>query len=219
MDQLTKLTPVIFLVIGLGGSLHCLGMCGPLILSSTKNKTENFLYQIGRLIGYISIGLAIKSLGVMFFNKSQTTLIIAAGVLLGLFYIIQGLALLKIIAEVKINLNLHKYLFKLKVLKSPIGTGFISAFLPCGLLYTTLFSLLVIQDMKVALFSLIMFWLGTLPLLLFSTVLFEKTIRPFVLKVPKIAGTLILTFGLMTVVVRLIPLMNGSKTCAHCYIK
>lgn len=219
LDQLTKLTPVIFLVMGLGGSMHCLGMCGPLIVSATKNKVENAFYQVGRLIGYMSIGLVIKSFGVVFFNKNQNSLIVMAGILLGLFYIMQGLSLLKIIKEIKINFNIHQYFRNTKLIKTPFGTGFLSAFLPCGLLYTTLFSLLVIHDMSLAMFSLFTFWLGTLPVLLFSTILFEKTIRPFVLKVPKIAGTLLLTFGLMTLVVRLIPMMSGSKTCAHCYIK
>lgn len=218
LDQLTNFTPVVFFIMGIGGSLHCLGMCGPLVMSLTKNKTENMTYQVGRLVGYLSIGLMIKFFGQIFFTKNQSVIIVAAGILLGLFYILQGLSLLKLIKEIKFNFKFQTNLHKIKFLKGPFGTGLVTAFLPCGLLYTTLFSLLVIQDFKIALFSLFAFWLGTVPSLFFSSVLMEKAIRPALLRIPKLAGTLLLTVGLTTVAFRLAPFFSGQKTCPHCYI-
>lgn len=204
---------------GIGGSLHCLGMCGPLVMSFTKTHTDNMLYQLGRLVGYMSIGLIIKVIGQFFFTKNQSTIVFVAGILLGLFYIFQGLSLLKIIKELKINFNLHQKVRHIKFLKNSTGIGFLSAFLPCGLLYTTLFSLLVVQDLRLAFLSILAFWLGTVPALFFSSVLMQKAIRPTLLKVPKLAGTLLLTIGLCTVVLRLYPFIIGEKNCMHCYLE
>lgn len=220
MDQFTSFTPIVFFIMGIGGSLHCLGMCGPLVMSLTKNKIENLIFQIGRLAGYMSLGLMIKILGQLF-TKNQNILIFVAGILLGLFYIMQGLALLKIIKEIKINFlnGITSWARnKFKNRKTPLFTGFLTAFLPCGLLYTTLFSLLVIQDFRIALLSLFAFWLGTVPALFFSSMLMEKAIRPVLLQIPKLAGALLLTIGLTTIALRLAPLVTGKKSCAHCYI-
>ncbi|MFZ4713184.1 MAG: sulfite exporter TauE/SafE family protein [Bacteriovoracaceae bacterium] len=207
---------------GLGGSLHCLGMCGPLVMSMTTNKKENLIYQIGRLGGYISLGLVIKLIGSIFFLANQSILIIIAGLLLGIFYIIQGLSMLQLMKEIKMKplAKLTEWARKkLKTNRTPILTGFLTAFLPCGLLYTTLFSLLVVQNFGISLLSLFAFWVGTLPALVFSPILMEKAIKPILLKVPKFAGVALLCMGLFTLAYRVSPLIQGKdpKKCPHCH--
>src|SRR6478752_756305 len=56
--------------IGLFGSVHCVGMCGPLALAipSYQNKwwiivAEKFLYNFGRIITYSLLGLLIGIIG------------------------------------------------------------------------------------------------------------------------------------------------------------
>ena len=52
------------LLLGLGGSLHCAAMCGPLVFSVQNNwgiKGINLpilLYHGGRILGYLFLGLA-----------------------------------------------------------------------------------------------------------------------------------------------------------------
>ena len=73
LDLFDKLTEANYLVsilvafiIGLSGSIHCLGMCGGLVFSITKTKTENFIYHLGRLTGYITLGVIFSYIGKQF---------------------------------------------------------------------------------------------------------------------------------------------------------
>ena len=46
------------------GSLHCVAMCGAISASATGSKASNVIkYQLGRLIGYASIGAFLAYLG------------------------------------------------------------------------------------------------------------------------------------------------------------
>jgi uncharacterized protein len=58
------------LMIGLVGSLHCIGMCGPLAISlsspvgSSRLKFLNpFLYNVGRIVTYSLMGTGVALLG------------------------------------------------------------------------------------------------------------------------------------------------------------
>ena len=60
--------------LGLLGSLHCVGMCGPLALSlplerSTKIKLvfESLIYNSGRIVTYMLLGAVLGLLGQGFF--------------------------------------------------------------------------------------------------------------------------------------------------------
>jgi hypothetical protein len=206
---------------GLGGSMHCLGMCGPLVMSLTKNSFENVLYQFGRLFGYVSLGLIIKIIGFGLINQKEKYVIISAGILIGCLYTIQGLSLLKLMKEIKFPF--FRILSKLAQNKmqfnpSPGWAGFLSAFLPCGLLYTTIFSLLVLQNTEIAFLSLVSFWIGTLPMLLFSATLMKKMFQPFIQKLPKVAGTLLILIGVTTLFFRISPLIHNEQgKCTHCH--
>ncbi|MCX8000732.1 MAG: sulfite exporter TauE/SafE family protein, partial [Leptospiraceae bacterium] len=52
---------------GLLGSIHCLGMCGPIsMLVQTKSENyikTNFLYNIGRTFSYTFVGSLLGSFG------------------------------------------------------------------------------------------------------------------------------------------------------------
>ncbi|MDP3830172.1 MAG: sulfite exporter TauE/SafE family protein, partial [Ignavibacteriaceae bacterium] len=57
-------------ILGLLGSLHCLGMCGPIALALPLNQTtkasfilSRFLYNFGRVISYSLMGLVFGLLG------------------------------------------------------------------------------------------------------------------------------------------------------------
>ena len=58
------------LVLGLAGSFHCIGMCGPIAFiipvdrtSKAKMFYQTFLYNIGRLISYSLIGVLFGFIG------------------------------------------------------------------------------------------------------------------------------------------------------------
>lgn len=55
------------ILMGLAGAMHCVGMCGPLVLFATVGSTKQgswltaSQYQVGRVLGYIIIGLIVSS--------------------------------------------------------------------------------------------------------------------------------------------------------------
>src|ERR1044071_6783484 len=57
-------------IMGLAGSLHCLGMCGPLAMSLPVSYTNNLsrftggvTYNLGRIVSYATLGLLSGSIG------------------------------------------------------------------------------------------------------------------------------------------------------------
>ena len=57
----------LFLVIGLVGSGHCIGMCGPFVMGYTQSDNNHwsahFLYGLGRSTTYALMGLVVSSFG------------------------------------------------------------------------------------------------------------------------------------------------------------
>ena len=82
--------------LGFFGSLHCIGMCGPLALAVQSSKkvsgfsafTSSLQYNIGRTIGYISLGLLFGVLGsAISLSGMQRTVSIVLGVIMVLFFV------------------------------------------------------------------------------------------------------------------------------------
>ncbi|MBL4586245.1 MAG: sulfite exporter TauE/SafE family protein [Flavobacteriales bacterium] len=80
------------LILGLVGSLHCLGMCGPIVLIVPK-RTGRFssvldplLYHAGRLMTYALLGLVAGLIGgrlAVFGGQQRLSLIIGLLILVG----------------------------------------------------------------------------------------------------------------------------------------
>ncbi|HRF89230.1 MAG TPA: sulfite exporter TauE/SafE family protein, partial [Desulfobacter postgatei] len=63
-------------LIGLSGTGHCLGMCGPLVLAfpGKSGKFDSHLcYHAGRIITYTGIGLLMGSLGLVLAKLASVT--------------------------------------------------------------------------------------------------------------------------------------------------
>ena len=166
-------------ILGLMGSLHCVGMCGPIAFMLPVDRTNNykkfgqiFIYHFGRLLAYGIIGLVFGLLGkgLSIFGIQQK-LSIAIGVIMILIVLIPyqtfnkynlSKHVYKIISKVKNQLG--KELKK----KSPdtfLTIGFLNGFLPCGLVYMALFGSIAMGDALQGSLYMILFGLGTLPLM------------------------------------------------------
>ena len=95
MDQLnniTQLTPAVVLwtsfMVGVLGSIHCVGMCGGIAIACSRTRQKNIGYQVGRLIGYISLALVAFNLG------QGLNLAMEATGLSGFFGILMGIMLI-----------------------------------------------------------------------------------------------------------------------------
>jgi hypothetical protein len=195
--------------VGLGGSLHCLGMCGGLSATLAKSKKDMVLFNIGRLISYLflfSLGLSLVS----FIPASlKENFAFISTVIIGLLFIVLGLK--------RFNINLKWKLFKNIKRKSihPSGAllgGMATALLPCGFLYSVLFILVGVEYKLLGILLVVSFWLGTVPVLLFGPSIYFRFIAPIERKVPRIAGASLIILGVVTVGFRL-TLLYQKASC------
>jgi len=171
--------------IGLFGSLHCVGMCGPIALALPLGKRSRWqialhalLYNFGRTFTYITLGLIIGLLGKgIFLAGLQKQLSIFTGISLLV------VVLFSINLETKIiSIPIFSRLFLF--LKSGLGrflnnpsrisiffTGLLNGLLPCGLVYLALVSALTLGSISSSAMYMLFFGLGTIPLMLTATLI------------------------------------------------
>ncbi|MBA4257633.1 sulfite exporter TauE/SafE family protein [Sediminibacterium sp.] len=162
-------------VLGFGGSVHCIGMCGPLALSLPFQSFQGvykclavFFYNIGRVSTYIGIGIAAGLLGrgVNWFGVTQIVsivlgLVIVFSVLAPRLFPQTSLPLLKGFKQWQIN-TMQKIM-----LKQSAGWmfvfGLLNGLLPCGLVYTAIAASLVAHNIYESMLFMGFFGIGTIP--------------------------------------------------------
>lgn len=187
--------------LGLLGSLHCFGMCGPLSLLLPANKESYFfgklIYNFGRIITYMVLGLIVGFMGTQLGSLiPQKILFFVIGLFLLTYALLPQKAKNKIGVSkpvIKLN-NFVKKQFnslngKNKVLKN-LSFGLINGLLPCGLVYAALSaSFLLGTPLKSTLFMGV-FGLGTFPMMLSF-----GAIGSFLVNKVKLKPTTIYTFS------------------------
>ena len=170
-------------IMGLAGSLHCVGMCGPLAFSlpvSHQNNLSRFtgglIYNTGRILSYTFLGLLFGSFGNLFIRSQwQSKLSIALGVIILLYLIIPKRFFhfnnLGVINKpfFLLRQQLGK-LFKGENSGSLFSIGILNGFLPCGLVYLALSSSIISASAINGGLFMLFFGLGTFPLM-FATVI------------------------------------------------
>jgi uncharacterized protein len=161
---------------GIVGSLHCLGMCGPIALALPFNKQSSLpgllpgrlSYNAGRLISYMLIGLILGTIGNMLAIAGlQQYLSIISGVIL-LFIALFGLAGWaggKSLVNKWIS-KMFRGRFKSDRIGSMLTIGILNGFLPCGLVYMAATMALAEANTLNAAWFMLFFGLGTFPLML-----------------------------------------------------
>ena len=134
--------------IGLLGSFHCVGMCGPLALSLPLNQDSFWskfsgalLYNAGRIVTYSTFGLVFGTIGksVSFFGYQQW-LSIVLGVCIIFFVVLpkQFSLFSNNNAVIKMLSNLRSAVGRLLAKDnhfSLFSIGLLNGLLPCGLVY------------------------------------------------------------------------------------
>lgn len=171
--------PILF-VVGLLTSLHCLSMCGGIVLSQSiafiekgnKGKPLKTLkpalqYNVGRVIAYTLVGGIVGGIGsiISFSSQLKSTITIFAGV----FMILLGLSMLEPFAFLRNYVKLPK-LFKMPSFKgnknTPFYVGLFTGLMPCGPLQTMQIYALGTGSIGRGALSMFIFSLGTVPLML-----------------------------------------------------
>lgn len=172
-------TAIAAFTMGVIGSFHCVGMCGPLALalplkddSLFSKFTGTLLYNSGRVFTYSLFGLIAGSVGQSFsFFGIQQWLSIVAGLLIVLFVIIPKL-FPKWFAQKNITGNFFirlrqtfgKLFFK-KSQSTLFAIGFLNGLLPCGLVYLAMAGAVATGNIANAVLFMAVFGAGTLPVM------------------------------------------------------
>lgn len=173
-----SLLPLAFLM-GFLGSIHCAVMCGPIVLGlplngyhSWRNVLQVALYQIGRIGTYTILGLLVGLLGNTFsvFAK-QETLSLIIGILLITFTALQLTGRYTASLQ-RLQSRLVVPISKVmgKVFKLPLWglfAGMLNGLIPCGMVYLALATALSSANSGSGAGFMLLFGLGTAPLMLF----------------------------------------------------
>jgi sulfite exporter TauE/SafE len=214
---------------GLISSFHCIGMCGPIamMLPVERNNPEKkalqiITYHLGRLTAYGSIGLIFGLLGKGLFLagiQQQLSIIIGFSMIVVILIPEKVLArynfsrpVYKLISKIKQNLGSH---FKNKSFKSLFIIGLLNGFLPCGMVYAALFGAIAMQSAGFGVLYMVLFGLGTVPLM--SSVVYMNSfisvpIRNRIQKVIPYVGVLIGVLFILRGLGLGIPYVSPSNT-------
>ena len=166
--------------IGLVGSLHCLGMCGPIALAmpyQARTKIGTALnvarYHLGRIITYALLGGLIGLIGKgIFLAGLQQAFSVAAGVLLLIAAIYSWRVTSNLVSIPVVNRMFFSLKSRMgKLLKSDSASslvfiGMLNGLLPCGLVYLAIVGAVSTGTIAKGMGYMALFGFGTVPLLL-----------------------------------------------------
>lgn len=158
------------LLLGLASSLHCVGMCGPIVLalnrvSGLKQQgwARLLLYHGGRITTYVTLGLLVGLLGLgVRIGGWQQWLSIASGIMVLAVYFVPRMGWYKTkgINYQPITSRISKLMQKRTLLSSGL-TGMLNGLLPCGMVYVAVAGSLAGGSMLQSAGFMAMFGLGT----------------------------------------------------------
>jgi uncharacterized protein len=167
------------ITMGVLGSLHCVGMCGPLALSLPMHSQSTWArfwgswqYNIGRVLCYSLLGAAAGALGQGFaLAGMQQALSITFGVLIWL-YLLAAFITPQFFNKLSLQQNwllpLRTFIGRLFFKQKPgtlLAIGFLNGLLPCGMVYLALAAATATGLWTGSIVLMGAFGLGTLPLM------------------------------------------------------
>ncbi|MEQ9404061.1 MAG: sulfite exporter TauE/SafE family protein [Cyclobacteriaceae bacterium] len=160
------------LIIGFVGSLHCVGMCGPLTLfmmGENRSLATFSMYHGGRVAAYILLGVLLGTLGYSLqLFQLQQFITFALGALLLLIYAVPKFR--NGLEKFYYNSGFYHYIRqrlsgRLSGRKKWSLSGFANGFLPCGLTYVAAAGAVASGSIGNGMLFMLFFGLGTVPAL------------------------------------------------------
>ena len=196
--------------IGLLGSLHCVGMCGPIALSLPyqgqqpwRSAANVMLYNMGRVITYTVLGTLIGIAGRGFFLAgAQSYISIGLGIFLlvvALFSIDVESRLLRIPFMQQLNTWVKLQLGKLlKGGRNRLFTiGLLNGLLPCGLVYVAIVGAVSTGVVWESAAYMAAFGLGTVPLMLATALAGQFISMKWRVRLRKLLPVFLVAFALL----------------------
>jgi len=166
-------------VVGLAGSLHCIGMCGPIAIAlpfrdigRLRLLLGRVAYNVGRIITYSVLGLGAGLIGqTVNVSGYQQVLSIVLGALILLAVILPS-RFGALITGAKLHARLFEpfkrlwaRLFGRDSVRALFVVGLLNGFLPCGLVYVALAGAVTTGSLYGGAVYMAVFGLGTFPVM------------------------------------------------------
>ena len=208
--QLNNASYFVLFVVGMLTSIHCVGMCGGIMLTQSvsknniviekqnevKNLMPAILYNAGRVTSYTIIGGIVGALG----SALLLSLNIKAGlqIFAGLFMVIMGLNMAGFSLFRKLNIKLPWSSCNVKnKVKSPFLVGMLNGLMPCGPLQTMQLYALGTGSAISGAISMFLFSLGTVPLMLLFGAISGILSKGYTKQLLKFSGFLVILLGII----------------------
>ncbi|MGM0901146.1 MAG: sulfite exporter TauE/SafE family protein [Bacillota bacterium] len=202
--KLANASYAVLFIVGVLTSIHCVGMCGGIMLSQSINKENKskfdalkpaFLYNTGRVTSYTLLGGVVGAIGSVFALSlsAQAGLQIFAGV----FMIMMGLNMAGFSAFRRLQIKLPAAACKIQSKpRTPFLVGFSNGLMPCGPLQTMQIFALGSGSAVVGALSMFTFSLGTVPLMLTFGAISGLLSKGYTKKLLKYSGIFIIVLGI-----------------------
>lgn len=233
-------TLITVLIASLAGSLHCAGMCGPVVVMATgldehyvKRSHLTIAYHGGRLFIYTLLGLIAGAIG-MALNASasyagfQQVAALIAGVTMILFGMV---AILRIRGYAfkhfrvpgfltRTISKLQRYAFQVPPVLRSLLMGLLTALLPCGWLWIFLIAAAGSGHPLMGAAIMFTFCLGTMPILLVVGLSVQSITQRFRGLAPTVLAVAIILLGFYTIGGRMLidPAALQASTAEHQHI-
>ncbi len=178
-DSLASLSFAGGLLAGFASSLHCVGMCGGIAAGLTAGFAREgrraepiLLMQSGRILAYVTAGIVLAALGssaYFAFDREAAHLVLrwaAGAVLVYIGFSVAGWAP-SLAGLDRVGYRVAGFMqapFGLALNRAgPVLAGFVWGFMPCGMVYATLFYAMLSADPVSGALIMFGFGLGTLP--------------------------------------------------------
>lgn len=212
----TKMGYGMLFIIGLVTSVHCIAMCGGINLSQCIPKgaaaeessrmgvfAPTFLYNLGRIISYTTVGFILGGIGWLFGGGNGTGIPVSfQGILkliAGVFMVIMGLNMLSLFPWLrKFGLSVPRVFHGKNKAKDrgPLFVGILNGLMPCGPLQSMQIVALATANPIAGALSMFMFSLGTVPLMLGLGSIVSALGKKFTEAVMSAGAVLVVVLGL-----------------------
>lgn len=225
------------IVFGFLGSLHCLGMCAPLLWAIPENPQKKakwwlnkLTYNFSRITTYALLGLIIGLVGegISFAGWQQhlswiTGVILIVGLCLSIWgnripFFKTSSTYVHRLVQRGISKTLRKH-----TLKSQMFFGLLNGLLPCGLVYMALIASLSMETIEGSMIYMVLFGLGTLPMMLGAAILKQSVLSFKSISFNKLYPKIVLTIALLLIIrgmnlgiPYLSPYVNQTANIAVC---
>ena len=208
--KLNNASYMVLFVVGMLTSIHCVGMCGGIMLTQSLSKNSilnerqnkfktllpSILYNAGRITSYTIIGGIVGALG----SVLSLSLNVKAGlqIFAGIFMVIMGLNMAGFSIFRKFNIKLPWSSCKVKNKpKAPFLVGMLNGLMPCGPLQTMQLYALGTGSAVTGALSMFIFSLGTVPLMLVFGAISGFLSKGYTKQLLKFSGFLVIILGII----------------------